>query len=60
MKTNIREYAEEIPVEINISDSNSRLVIDAWNEAGFNGTNVDLMDVLRHVKENMPDVWDVV
>jgi len=45
MKTCIREYAEGMAVEI--ITRNGRVVIKAYNEAGFNCTEVDLLDVLE-------------
>ena len=54
MKTNIREYVEREPVEIKEKDG--RLVIEALNEGGHNGTEVDLMDVIEWVEVNRPDL----
>ncbi|MDF2606585.1 MAG: hypothetical protein K0S34_775 [Bacillales bacterium] len=48
MKTNIREYAENFAVNI-VRHENGRLVIEAFNEGGFNATYVDLFDVLECV-----------
>lgn len=51
---NIREYCEEYPVDIEISDDveqhGGRWVITATNEGGHNSTQVDLVDVLNYVK----------
>lgn len=60
IKTKIREYAENMDVEIWTDKEADRLVIVAYNEAGFNCTNVDLIDTLLHVKEKMPDLWEIV
>ena len=54
--TSIREYAEEMPVRISVSAESGRLVIEADNEAGHNGTEVDLVDVLDWVRANRPDL----
>ena len=67
--TNIREYAEEMEVTIAdwqktdfddnhlpIPKGEKRLVINALNEGGYNGTEVDLLDVLKWVKANMPEL----
>jgi len=54
MKTDIREYVESEPVEIKEKDG--RLVIEALNEGGHNGTEVDLVDVIEWVKMNKPDL----
>lgn len=35
-----------------------RFVIRAWNEAGHNQTEVDLIDVLNYVKTNMPELLE--
>ena len=58
--TNIREYADEYPVKITSREveGKERLVIDALNEGGYNGTEVDLLDVLKWVKENMPELLE--
>jgi hypothetical protein len=49
--SDIREYAEHQPVTIanltGCGDLNGRLVVNAINEGGFNGVQVDLEDVLR-------------
>lgn len=37
-----------------------RLVITALNEGGCNCTQVDLIDTLKHVKENMRYIWDSI
>jgi hypothetical protein len=60
METPIREYGEEMPVEIEELDNTGRLIVSARNEAGCNGTLVDLIDVLKFVKENMPDLWNSI
>lgn len=54
MKTTIREYAEGLPVKI--IELNGRLVIEALNEDGHNGTEVDLTDVINWIKSNRPDL----
>jgi len=37
-----------------------RYVITAFNEGGHNSTSVDLIDTLKHVKENMPELWESI
>lgn len=54
MKTIIKEYAEGLPVEI--LELNGRLIIQALNEGGNNGTRVDLNDVIDWVICNRPDL----
>ena len=51
---NIREYAEEYPVQIEFDKKRQRYVIIALNEGGYNSTSVDLVDLLEYVKEKMP------
>ena len=41
MKTNIREYGENDPVEIEVSDEQKRFIIRAYNEGDCNCTEVD-------------------
>ena len=57
MKTNIREYGEEFPVEI-IYEKN-RMAIMSFNEGGCNNTSVDLLDVIEWVKKNMPELLEI-
>ena len=51
--TDIREYVEELPVQIMWDTKRLVWVIVALNEAGCNGVHVDLIDVCGWVKENM-------
>ena len=37
-----------------------RYVIVAYNEGGHNLTEVDLIDLLKFVKREMPDIWNDV
>jgi len=50
----VTEYAEGLDVSLNVR--NGRLVIEAKNEAGHNGTNVDLVQVLLWVQKNLPEL----
>lgn len=54
MKTKIKEYVEGLPVEI--LELNDRLIIQALNEGGNNGTRVDLIDVVNWVVCNRPEL----
>jgi hypothetical protein len=45
---NVREYAEGFPVELAINES-GRLVVRAYNEAGHNGVELDLYDLLQAI-----------
>lgn len=54
MKTKIKEYVEGFPVEI--LELNDRLIIQALNEGGNNGTKVDLIDIVNWVVCNRPDL----
>jgi hypothetical protein len=51
----VREYGEEYSVELEERD-NGRLVISAFCEGGYNGTTVDLLDVIAWVKRNRPEL----
>ena len=50
IKTNIREIVEGLPVTITNKDG--RWYILAFNEAGHNGVEIDLEDVIDWYKEN--------
>jgi hypothetical protein len=64
--TAIREYTEQLPVAISVRESRQlgnrwdagvgRLVIEASNQGGFDGVEVDLLDVIKWVRENRPDL----
>ncbi len=54
MRNEIREYVEGLPVRI--IESGGRMVVEARNEGGNNGTRVDLLDLLAWVAENMPEL----
>jgi hypothetical protein len=43
----VREYCEGSPVELARDGEAGRLVITAYNEAGFNCTRVDLWDLIQ-------------
>lgn len=55
-KTNVREYNEEMTVKIHLHHKNKRPVIIAYNEAGFQSTQVDLIDVIKWVREKYPEL----
>ena len=38
----------------------SRYVIIAYNEGGYNCTQVDLLELLRFVKRKMPEIWEKI
>lgn len=46
----VREYAEGLPVELHTDGETGRLVIRAYNEAGFSGTEIDLADLLSWIE----------
>jgi hypothetical protein len=59
MLTNITEYAEEMPVFIGYHSNYKRIVIDAANEGGHNGTDVDLLQVIQFLlSEGILSVYD--
>lgn len=67
----VREYGEEMPVELHEHTENetftwkrikgygTRWVITAHNEAGFNSTSVDLLDLLAWLRKNRPDLLEL-
>lgn len=50
----VREHSENMKVFI--SNVNDREVIEAYNEGGYNFTQVDLLDVVDWVKRNRPEL----
>lgn len=46
----VREYYEEMSVELGIMKG--RIIIKAFNECGYNGTGVDLEDLLDWINKN--------
>jgi hypothetical protein len=54
----VREYAEDLGVELTRNESSGREVVKAYNEAGYNITEVDLLDLLGWLKTNRPELWD--
>lgn len=54
--TEIREYNEGMDVEIAKHDG--RFVVQAYCEAGFNGTEVDLLDLIKFIKKDMPELLE--
>jgi hypothetical protein len=50
----VKEYAEEM--DVRLGTRNGRLTIDARNEGGHNGTDVDLVQVLEWVHKNLPQL----
>lgn len=55
---NIREYAEEFPVEVLFDEKEKRWVVRAYNEHGFNCTEVDLIDILEFAKQHLKEFYD--
>lgn len=49
-KLEVREYNEEMDVELRYSVEKDRLVVRSYNEAGYNSTEIDLMDLLLAMK----------
>jgi hypothetical protein len=52
--TDVREHGEEYAVEL--AEKNSRLVVKAYNEGGYNFTTVDLLDLIAWLKANRPNL----
>jgi len=56
-KGKIREYCEQRAVSVTRDcRGNGRLVVKAFNESGFNSTEVDIIDLLKWIKENKPEL----
>jgi len=54
IETDIREYVEEMPVNIIILQN--RIVIEAFNEGGYNRVNIDLFDIVKWVLR--PEIYN--
>ena len=60
----VREYAEDDPVTLEFEGpkdfskipEGGRWVVRARNEGGFNCTQVDVLDLLKWLRENRPDL----
>ena len=53
----VREYAEDMSVDL--GTHKKRLIIKAYNEAGYNCTKVDLQDVIEWVRKNKPELLGI-
>jgi hypothetical protein len=51
----VREYGDGLPVKC-VKDENDRDTIVALNEVGHCATHVDLVDVLKWVRDNRPEL----
>mgnify|MGYP003395665951 CR=1 FL=1 len=61
----VREYCEGLGVEIRRKADEKRpgyahLIVRAYNEAGYNFTEVDLLELLSWIKKNMPNMWSAL
>jgi hypothetical protein len=54
----VREYYEGFNVEIEKQEGNSRWVVVALNEGGYNSTAVDLIDLINWVSANKPELLE--
>jgi hypothetical protein len=52
----VTEYAEGLDVRLQLED-NGRLIISAKNEGGYNGTSIDLRQLLAWLRANRPDLF---
>ena len=50
----VTEYAEGLDVRLSVNKG--RFVVDATNEGGYSGTDVDLVQLLEWVNKNMPEL----
>lgn len=51
----VREYEEGL--QVSICHRNDRVIIESLNEAGWRCTQVDLLDLLKWVSENRPELY---
>jgi hypothetical protein len=51
----VTEYAEGLDVRLQLED-NGRPIVSAYNEGGFNGTSIDLLQLLAWLRANQPDL----
>lgn len=58
--TGINEYNEELTVQIGKLLGEGPLIIHAEADEGMLSTEVDLVEVLRWVHEEMPDLWNKI
>ena len=56
--TDIREYNERMEVEIYFDTEFDRLVIRAFNEAGYNHVRLDVLDIIKFLRENHLSVME--
>lgn len=52
----VREYDAEWPVTIKKHYRNGRECVCAKSDAGHNGTSVDLLELIKWIKENRPEL----
>ncbi len=50
----VREHAEDMPVKL--AFKHGRWIIDALNEGGYNGTEVDLIDLIEWLRKHRPEL----
>ncbi len=52
----VREYGEGFPPWIEWDEGKERWTLNASNECGHNSTSIDLIDLLRWLKDNQDDL----
>jgi hypothetical protein len=52
----VRDHCEGYTPELYKDETSQRLVIRAFNEAYYNVTEVDLLDLIEWLKKNRPDL----
>ena len=55
----VREYSEELDIKIgesNCDKAAGREVVWAFNEGGYNNTQIDILDLLSWIMTNRPDL----
>lgn len=60
LTTDITEYGEGYPVKIHKEEDNDRIVVTAFNEGTYNSTSIDLLELLKYVKSNLPEIWESI
>lgn len=56
-ETPIREYIEEMTIELGFEEQSCRPILRAFVMAGFKAVEIDLLDILEFVWAEMPEYW---
>ena len=55
-RTSIREYSDEMEVEVDREENSNRWIVRAYNEGGYNRTEVDILDLVDWLRKNNPEL----